>query len=370
MTMPDELVRFIDINPIVDVAKRENCPFIGIVGGKGTGKTWGCVKWGLDNSNNFTKPFFYVRRFDKTFTKSICGNLVNSHRQDIINMTSGKLNHSDFKGKIFTVNRLETDKNGNEKRNNERTICYCRSLNNVDTETGDDKGAISCVIFDEFLTRGNELKDEYTKLMIVHNNAIRNRTDTFVPMFLLGNTLTKDSALAEQFGIRMRDIKPGLNIFRNTKGQARIILYYTPQTAMQAESAAAYYDRFENDRINMITHGDWILGDYPIASESQLHQTGTKFKFFDRGICVVVVVYAYGLNAFAVVRKPKKAIDSNIRLKVSPIISPTNLNVIPEVIIECVLKNCYAVETSDIGEDFRDICKHIVNGGMIVKHIE
>lgn len=368
--MPDELMKFIDINPIVEVAKREKCPFIGIVGGKGTGKTWGCVKWGLDNSNKFTKPFFYVRRFDKTFTKSICGNLVNSHRQDIINMTKGALNHSDFKGKIFTVNRMTSDKNGNEKRTNERIICYCRSLNNVDTETGDDKGAVSCVIFDEFLTRGNELKDEYTKLMIVHNNAIRNRTDVFVPMFLLGNTLTKDSALAEQFGIRMRDIKPGLNIFRNTKGQARIILYYTPQTSMQAESAATYYDRFENDRINMITHGDWILGDYPIATESLLHQTGTKFKFFDRGICVVVVVFAYGYNAFCVVRRPDKLIDRNIKYNVSPIISKNNLALIPDIITECVLKNCYAVETSDIGEDFRDICKHMINGQMIVKHIE
>lgn len=365
----NELMKFIDINPIVEIAKKEKCPFIGIIGGKGTGKTWGCVKYALDNSNNFTKPFFYARNFDKTFTKNLIGDLVSSHKQDIINMTKGKLNNATFKGKIFTVNRAEETKSGDKKYANERVIAYCRSLNNVESETGDDKGTISCIIYDEFLSRYTEIKDAYTKLMILHNNAIRNRTDVFVPLFMLGNTVTKDSVLAEQFGIRMRDIKPGVNIFRNSKGQARIILFYTPQTSVQAESADVYYDRFENDRINMITHGDWILGQYPIATESQLYQTGTKFLMFDRGIAVVVVIWVNGLNAFCTIRKPQ-GIDNDIPLKISPIISRRNLNVIPDVIIESVLKNCYAVETSEVGEDFRDICKHIVNGSMIVKHIE
>ena len=97
---------------------------------------------------------------------------------------------------------------GEDKRTNRKTIAYCRSLNNVETETGDDKGDISCIIYDEFLTRGVELKDEFLKLQTCHhNNLTRNRTDRFIPFFLLGNTVSKDSAVAEQFGIRMRDIK-------------------------------------------------------------------------------------------------------------------------------------------------------------------
>ena len=41
----------------------------------------------------------------------------------------------------------------------------------------------------------------------------------FVPMFLLGNTVSKDSGVAECFGIKLRKLKRGLNIFTNTKGQ-------------------------------------------------------------------------------------------------------------------------------------------------------
>ncbi len=365
----NDLMNYIDVAPIVEIAKKENCPYIGIIGGKGTGKTWGCVDWSLKESNNFTIPFFYARRYDKTFTPSIIGNLIQSHKQDIINLSGGKLNNSTFKGRAFTVSREVVTESGTKKQLNARTICYCRSLNNVETETGDDKGLITSVIYDEFLSRSGELKSEFQKLMILHNNAVRNRTDRFVPLFMLGNTLTKDSQLAEEFGFRLRDIREGLNVIRNKKGQARLILYYTPPTKKQAEAAETYYDRFENDKINMISHGDWMIGDYPLADEKLLHQTGTNFLFFDRGLAVRVTIFAYGYNAFVVIRKPRKT-DEKPRFRISPIISENNLNRIPAAILNAVVEGRFAVESSEIGEDFRDICKHLVNGAGILRAIE
>ena len=365
----NELMNFIDVAPIVEIAKRENCPYIGIIGGKGTGKTWGCVDWSLKESKNFTIPFFYARRYDKTFTASIIGNLISSHRQDIINLSGGKLNNATFKGRTFTVSREVETETGLKKQLNARTICYCRSLNNVETETGDDKGLITSVIYDEFLSRSGELKDEFRKLMILHNNAVRNRTDRFVPLFLLGNTMTKDSQLAEEFGFRLRDIREGVNVIRNRKGQARLILYYTPPTKKQAEAAETFYDRFENDRINMISHGDWMIGQYPLANEKQLHQTGANFLFFDRGLAVRVTLFAFGYNSFCVIRRPRKT-DAPPRFRISPIISENNMNRIPAAILAAVTENRYAVESSEIGEDFRDICKHLVNGAAILRAIE
>lgn len=363
----ETLMKWIDIKPLVELAKNEDCPFIAIIGGKGTGKTYGCIKYALDNSEDFKKPFFYVRRYDKTFTPSICGNLINIHRQDIINMSHGKYNKSYLRGKQFFICRESLNKMGNLEHKEIKPICYCRSLNNVDTETGDDKDEISCIIYDEFLSRGGELRDEYTKLMIVHNNAIRNRTNTFVPMFLLGNTFTKDSTLAEMFGIRMRDIKQGVNIFRNNKGQARIILYYTQSTSVQSESAQTYYDRFENDRINMITHGDWMIGTYPVATQKQLYEKGVNFKFFDRGICVIVTVFCQGNMPFMVIKKPY---ECKTIMNITPIINKNNYNLIPPIILKCVQTRCYSCETPYEGEDFRDICKHIVNGRTVLNEME
>ena len=365
--MIDREQKFIDIHPILDYAKKLNCPYIAIIGGKGTGKTYGCVDNAIVDfyNSDMRHPFFYVRRYDKTFTKSICGNLVNVHRQTIINCSNGKHNAAELSGKVFEVmNKSLTDK-GLEKRINKKVIAYCRSMNNVETETGDDKGEISCGIYDEFLSRDGELKDEFLKIQILHSNMIRNRTDRYVPLWLLGNTVSRDSAVADQFGIKLRDLKRGLNVYTNKKGVPRIVLYYTPETAANAEAAAMYYDRFENGHINMISHGDWVLGSYKIAPQNMLYKNGYTWKLYNNGVAVNVTLYVQGYTPVIVVKRPSE----NFNIGVSPIVGKHNLITMPKQITQCVINGAMFAETSAIGEDFRDICKHITGGLQIVNYI-
>lgn len=363
-----DLMQFIDIKPIVEKAKELDCPYIAIIGGKGTGKTYGCIDYAIRDyfRDNSHRPFIYARRYDKTFTPSICGNLVNIHRQDIINLSGGKYNKADLRGKIYSLYNETMMQTGIKQKRNVDVIAYCRSLNNVETETGDDKGDISCIVYDEFLTRGCELRDEFLKLQILHNNSTRNRTDRFIPMFLLGNTVSKDSEVAEQFGIRMRDIKRGLNVFRNSKGKVRIILFYTDETAKNVESAETYYDRFENSRINMITHGDWVLGSYKIAPREMLFRRGFTVKLYHNRTAVNVTVFAQGYNTCILVKRPSNTFD----IAISPYTGKDNIQLLPKVIINAVVNGNLYAESSEIGEDFRDICKHIVNGQPIINAIE
>ena len=364
----NELMQYIDINPIVEKAKELNCPFIAIIGGKGTGKTYGCVDYALRDffQKGSGRPFFYARRYDKTFTPSLCGNLINSHRQDIINLSKGKYNNATLRGKVFNVSHETITETGEMKKSFQKPICYCRSLNNVETETGDDKGEISCIIYDEFLTRGAELKDEFLKIQVLHNNACRNRTTRFTPMFLLGNTVSRDSEVAERFGIRLRDIKRGLNIFENTKHQARILLYYTPETAKNVEAADVYYNRFEDEHINMISRGDWVLGSYNIAPYDMRFKKGFTAKFYHNSVAVNATIFMNGSLPCLLIRKPSKYCD----ICISPVAGKTNIQVIPRVFIDAVKRGNLYVEASEIGEDFRDICKHIVNGMEIVNCID
>lgn len=365
--MIDNEVKFIDVRPIREYAEKINCPYIGIIGGKGTGKTYGCVDMAIQDfyKSDMKHPFFYVRRYDKTFTKSICGNLLNIHRQTIINCSGGKHNTAELMGKVYEVMNKTISSTGLEKRTHKNIIAYCRSMNNVETETGDDKGEISCGIYDEFLSRSGELKDEFLKLQILHSNMLRNRTDRYVPLFMLGNTVSRDSAVAEQFGIKLRDLRRGLNVYRNKKGAPRIVLYYTPETAANSEAATAYYDRFENSHINMISHGDWVLGSYKIASQNQLYKNGFTWKLFNNGVAVNVTMYINGLTPVIVVKKPSE----NYNIGVSPIIGKNNIITMPKQIVQCVINGAMFAETSEIGEDFRDICKHINGGLQIVNYI-
>ena len=364
----NELMQYIDINPIIKKAKEIDCPYIAIIGGKGTGKTYGCIDYALRDffSPGSGRPFFYVRRYDKTFTNSICGNLIASHRQDIINLSGGKYNTAELYGKVFSLMKKETTDAGIDKRTYKKPIAYCRSLNNVETETGDDKGAVSCAIYDEFLTRGVEIKDEFLRIQTLHNNITRNRTDRFTPFFLLGNTVSRDSDVAARFGIRLRDVKRGLNIFENSQHKARILLYYTEPTAKNIEAAETYYNRFEDSHINMISRGDWVLGQYNIAPYDMMYKRGFTAKFYYNRVAVNVTIFVQGLNPCILVRRPSESFD----IAVSPYVGKTNTMLIPDIIIECVKKGAIFVESSEIGEDFRDICKHIANGGEIVNALQ
>ena len=364
----NELMEHIDVNPVIEYAKKIKCPYIAFIGGKGTGKTYGCVDYAIRDffKDNSYRPFFYARRYDRTFTDSLIGNLVNKHRQDIINLSGGRYNKAYLFGKTFKIANESETESGERKRKYVRNIAYCRSLNNVETETGDDKDDISCVIYDEFLTRDSELKDEFTKLQILHNNATRNRTDRFIPLFLLGNTVSRDSAVAERFGIRLRDLKRGLNVFENSKHVPRIVLYYTPETSKNVESAETYYDRFEDDRINMISRGDWILGTYKLAPYDMLFKRGFTAKFFQNGVAVNATIFLNGLLPCLLIRRP----SSNVDINISPIVGKNNIQVIPRIFIDCVKRGALYVETPEIGEDFRDICKHLVNGAEIVNCID
>ena len=366
--MNEPLMQYIDINPIVAKAKELKCPYIAIIGGKGTGKTYGCVDYAIRDffDKGSHRPFFYARRYDKTFTENLCGNLIQKHKQDIINLSGGKYNAARLYGKVYSVCREITGANGETKRVGKIPIAYCRSLNNIETETGDDKDDISCIIYDEFLTRNTELKDEFNKIQILHNNCTRNRTDRFIPMFLLGNTVSRDSAVAERFGIRLRDLKRGLNVFENRSNQVRIILYYTPETEKNIEAAAAYYDRFEDARINMISRGDWTLGTYRVAPYDMLFKRGFTALIHHNRVAVAVTLFMTGANPCILVKKPSDVYN----IRVSPQTGKGNLQLIPRVIIDAVKRGNMYVETPEIGEDFRDICKHIVNGMEIVNCID
>lgn len=356
----------LNIYPIVKIAKELNCPFIALIGEKRIGKTYGGVGYGLKDFYKTGSPMFYIRRYDRTFTENVCGDLVRAHKQDIINLSKGSHNDGELRGKYFDLIRNERNKSGNMIKRNRQHFVFCRSLNNIETETADDKGEISCIVYDEFLTRGAELKDEFNKIMIAHANATGKRTNKFVPMFLCGNTVSRDSETAAAFGMDLREVKRGLNIFTNSKGEVRLVCYYVPETKIGTESGTTYYDRFENEHINMIAHGDWTLGTYNIANEWCLSQKGFALLLTHKKIAVKVKIITEGIQPRVVIQKP----DNLFSVRISSGLSKTAINYIPANIVRLITAGFMVAESPQIGEDFRDICKHLNGGEPIVKYFE
>lgn len=356
----------LNIYPILDIAKKLDCPFIAFIGEKRIGKTYGPIDYGLQEFYKHGYPMFYIRRHKETFTENVCGNLVRKHKQTIINLSKGGHNSADLRGKYFDLVRNEEQSTGNIIKRNRKHFMYCRGLQSIESETADDKGQISCILYDEFLTRGCELKDEFNKLMIAHANATGKRTDVFTPMFLAGNTVSRESDTAAAFGIELRDLKRGLNIITNTKGEARIILYYVPETKKGADSGRTYYDRFENSHINMIAHGDWTLGTYKLANQYCLAEKGFTMLLSHKKLAVTLKVITEGIQPRVVAQAPL----NNYDLRIASGLSKTALNFLPPNIIKLITSGYFVAESPEIGENFRDICKHLENGIPIINYFE
>ncbi|MCQ2088076.1 MAG: hypothetical protein MJZ37_08470 [Bacilli bacterium] len=359
---------YYSIEPLIEKAKSLNCPFVSAIGGKGNGKTYSSFTYALKEKAKNNRNCVYLRNYDKTIDKSIIGTLVSVHKQDIINLFKGKYNTCALVGKNFELQRVE-EKNGVRKVVAHEVFCYCRSLNTLEGDTGADIGLISCVIYDEFLTRGSEIRDCFYKLMIAHNNFIRNRCDYYVPFILLGNTVSRDSECAKGFGIELRKLNRGITAIRSTKNEYRIIIEYCEQTRKQLEADETYYSRFDNDHIRMITKGEWTLGQYPIGNiDVQNSETCFTYKLFYNNVAVNVDIKIMGITAVIFITNPSEQYD--LLVSVKPSAHSDQLTAIPKQILQAVSENRYYVLNNDVGENFRDICKHIPGGKQILMYLE
>lgn len=256
--------KYYDPNPIIDYAEKINCPAVGIAGGKGNGKTYGIILKYLKRRFADTQPkvLRYLRRFKESISPKAIQSLCKPHRQSLINLSGGKYNDFQyFQNRFWFIRR---DNSGKIVEKDRQPFIICSALNSVEASTGADEGECYAVFYDEVLSREKVLPDEFYMLMIFHNNCIRNRTDYYCPLILVGNTVTRNSILITNFGVDLYSLKKGeITVVKNSKKEPTIVFEYCNDVEVMKEAGDAYYKRFENDRIKMIYKGDWTVGNYP-----------------------------------------------------------------------------------------------------------
>lgn len=254
--------------PVIDYAESINCPVIGIAGGKGNGKTYGIIKKYLKQRIETGRVLRYLRIYKESIAPKALQSLCKPHRQTLINLTGGKFNDFQYFQNRFWLIRRDTD--GKIVEKDRQPFIVCNALNSVEANTGADEGECSAVFFDEFLSREKLIPDMFYKTMIFHNNCVRNRTDYFCPLILVGNTVTRDSPLITDFGVDLYSMKKGeITVVKNSKNEPTIVFEYCDEVAVMQDAADAYYKRFENDRIKMIYKGDWTTGNYPYLPQQE-----------------------------------------------------------------------------------------------------
>lgn len=317
---------YYDFNSMYNEGKKKDCQNLLIAGGKGNGKTFGVLRKGLQiflgAEGDGLKGYItrYARRRKESVKMSKLLNLYRPHEAWLEEVTSGEWNRIVMRNSRFYFARYEGDK---QKARMQREFCIANALNTWETDCGPDEGEAGIILFDEAISREMQLRDEFDSLMKYHNNCRRNRMDYYCPLVLVGNTVTRDSDIFENFGIDLwaiDDAQQGkIQYVKNRAGKINAIFEWCGRAEVQ-ENAREYYDRFENEKTKMITDGVFTLGEYKVLSSAPAAQTllsvgfiSNHFKLradymiFPSGDLVVYVTAPEHIDGCAAYIKPTAA---------------------------------------------------------------
>ena len=274
--------RYYDIKPIL----KTNSDYNIIYGKRSNGKTFGACEVALTSYLNDGARVAYIRRYAEEITPRNIGNLFTPH--PIEDLTDGNFNCFLYKSHRF--NLAYADENGQITAIDSVAFCQTFALNTWERTKGADNGRFDYIIFDEFITRGNYLPNEFVIFLNVLSSLMRDRAGTKI--FMLGNTVSTFCPYFEEMGIKpiIDELAQGeIRTFTNKDGLKVGIEY-----AADSDNTAAVnkYFSFNNPRLTMITSGKWETKCYPhlmerVTNDNILQRFYIDFdnKFIAADIC-------------------------------------------------------------------------------------
>lgn len=251
----------------LDAIKKLNAKYNIIFGERSTGKTYAVLEEALKQYQKTGKCFAYLRRWDEDFKGKNGASLFNSHAENgLISQYTG----GEWDSMYFYSNRwyfARKDKQGRRVVAPE-PVGYAFALSTMEHDKSTSFPSITTVAFDEFLTKGMYLPDEFVTFCNVLSTIIRNRTD--VTIYMMANTVSQYAPYWKEMGLNhVKDMKPGsIDLYTypsKTGEELRVAVEMTDSAQMGLDKASNIYFAFDNPKLSMITGGSnvWELDLYP-----------------------------------------------------------------------------------------------------------
>ena len=143
----------------------------------------------------------------------------------------------------------------------ETPFCYGFGMNVMEHDKSTSYPKICTILFDEFLTRGHYLADEFVIFMNVISTIARLRKN--VKIYMCGNTVNKYCPYFKEMGLtNVKDMKQGdLDVYTYGDSELRVAVEYTGSNSNAKESNVLF--AFNNPKLHMISHGNWEIDIYP-----------------------------------------------------------------------------------------------------------
>lgn len=251
-----EKIKYWDIRNVLSIEAR----YYFIFGERSNGKTYGTLEYGLEEYFKNGSQIAYIRRWDEDLVGKKGESLFNAHIKNgvIRKLSKGKWNHVVYKSRAYYLAFIDDD---DKMTVDNRPFAYAFALTQQEHYKSNSYPDIRIIIFDEVLTRGVYLPDEFVTFQNLLSTLIRLRDD--VKIFMLGNTVNKFSPYFKEMGLtRIQKQKEGtIDVYEYGESGLKVAVEYASIDTKIKKSNV--YFAFNNPRLNMIKTGAWEIDIYP-----------------------------------------------------------------------------------------------------------
>lgn len=154
---------------------------------------------------------------------------------------------------------------------------YAFALSDMEHEKGNSYPFVRTIFYDEFMTRGVYLPDEFILFMNTISTIVRSRND--VEIFMAANTVSQYCPYFEEMGLtHVRKMKQGdIDVYNYGDSGLKVAVEYAGSTLSTKPSDI--YFAFDNPKLKMITGGAWELDIYPHL-QTKYNEKEVKFRYF------------------------------------------------------------------------------------------
>lgn len=241
--------------------KKKNATYNVIFGERSNGKTYAVLKEALKLYKSKGQQFAYVRRWQTDIRGRRAQAIFSALENDGL---IEKIFEGEYTGVYYYSGRFYLctyDENGKAVYSDTDILGYTFALSENEHNKSNSFPKVGLIMFDEFLTKGLYLPDEFVLFMNTVSTIVRLRTD--VKIYMLGNTVNKFSPYFKEMGLKhIKDMKAGsIDVYSYGESKLQVAVEYTASTNKQKKNN--FYFAFNNPKLAMITGGAWELNIYP-----------------------------------------------------------------------------------------------------------
>lgn len=285
-----------------------DCAYKLIIGKRSNGKTYAVLNKGLKIFLETGVKMAYVRRYRDDITAPNLMTLFDP--QPIAEMSGGLYTGVSYRSRQFCLLTEDGEKS--------EPFCETFALNTWERSKGADRGQYSIIVFDEFITRDQYLKDETNIFLNILSSLLRDRAGTNI--YMIANTVSQFCPYFADFNIDIANLKQGE--IQQTRDNVAI-----EYCADNGATTADYFKGFKKSHTDMITAGKWEIRDYPHLQKSH-KDYNFHLRFFvcltDRVLAGELLsgdsaLFLYFYPFTGIIRNPEKTIIYSRIVSANPI---------------------------------------------------